>query len=113
MGKIRQVRTPGGRLVAHYVTKKAKFPGNGTIASTAKLAGLKRMRPTAYKTLSKHSRSVSRAYGGVLTHTETRMRIIRSFLIGEVQNVKKTMALAAASKKKKPVKRGGKQHGRR
>merc|ERR1711976_779035 len=47
--KIRQVRTPGGRLAAQYVTKKAKGPGNGLRTSSVRLGGLARLRPTDYK----------------------------------------------------------------
>merc|ERR1712232_1178214 len=66
--KIRQVRTPGGRLAAQYVAKKAKGPGNGMRTSSLRLGGLCRLRPTAYKRAAKHTRRISRAYGGVYTH---------------------------------------------
>merc|ERR1712159_513623 len=107
--KIRQVRTPGGRLTAQYVTKKAKGPGNGMRTSSLRLGGLKRMRPTDYKRTAKHTRRISRAYGGVYSHIELKNRIIRTFLTEEVKNVKKTMALQASAeaKKNKKTKKGG------
>merc|ERR1711976_428001 len=99
--KIRQVRTPGGRLTAQYVAKKAKGPGNGMRTSSMRLGGLRRMRPTDYRRTAKHTRRISRAYGGVFSHTELKNRIIRTFLTEEVKNVKKTMALQASAEAKK------------
>merc|ERR1712093_648182 len=105
--KIRQVRTPGGRLVAHYVDKRSKGPQTAITTSTQRLGGLKKMRNAKYGRLDKHERRVSRAYGGVLTHTELKQRIIRTFLTEEVKNVKKTMILAQQAEAKKN-KKGGK-----
>merc|ERR1711948_98122 len=99
--KIRQIRTPGGRLTAQYVQKRAKGPGNGLRTSSTRLGGLKKMRPTDYARTAKHTRRISRAYGGVYTHTELKNRIIRTFLTEEVKNVKKTMALQASAEAKK------------
>merc|ERR1712226_1051280 len=99
--KIRQVRTPGGRLAAQYVTKRAKGPGNGMRTSSLRLGGLCRMRPTDYKRTPKHTRRIARAYGGVYSHIELKNRIIRTFLTEEVKNVKKTMALQASAEAKK------------
>merc|ERR1711904_357276 len=82
--KIRQVRTPGGRLTAQYVAKRSKGPGNGMVTSSMRLGGLRRMRPTDYRRTTKHSRRISRA-----------------FLTEEVKNVKKTMALQASAEAKK------------
>merc|ERR1711972_1086041 len=105
----RQLRTPGGRLTAHYVQKKSKGPGNAMRTSSVRLGGLRRMRPTLYRREPKHTRRISRAYGGVYTHTEVKNRIIRTFLTEEVKNVKKTMALQASleSKKNKAAKKKG------
>merc|ERR1712113_460611 len=107
--KIRQVRTPGGRLTAQYVTKGSAGPGNGMRTSSVRLGGLRRMRPTLYRREAKHTRRISRAYGGVYTHTELKNRIIRTFLTEEVKNVKKTMAAQASAeaKKNKKNKKGG------
>merc|ERR1711953_533390 len=77
--KIRQVRTPGGRLTAQYVQKRCKGPGNGMVTSSTRLGGLRRMRPTDYRRTTKHSRRICRAYGGVYSHTELKNRIIRTF----------------------------------
>merc|ERR1711972_1263873 len=104
----RQLRTPGGRLTAHYVQKKSKGPGNAMRTSSVRLGGLRRMRPTLYRREAKHTRRVSRAYGGVYTHTEVKNRIIRTFLTEEVKSVKKTMALQASAEAKKNKKTKGK-----
>merc|ERR1711862_96291 len=108
--KCRQVRTPGGRLTAQYVQKRCKGPGNGLKTSSLRLGGLRRMRPTNYRRTPKHTRKISRAYGGVYSHIEIKNRIIRTFLTEEVKNVKKTMALQASleAKNKKKTKKGAK-----
>merc|ERR1711934_431148 len=89
--------------------KKAKGPGNGLRTSSLRLGGLRRMRPTDYRREAKHTRRISRAYGGVYSHSEVKNRIIRTFLTEEVKNVKKTMALQASaeSKQKKAAKKKG------
>merc|ERR1712151_898078 len=94
--KTRHVRTPGGRLTAQYVGKTCKGAQNAMVTSSKRLTGLKRLRPTKYRLISKHSRRICRAYGGVFTHDEVKNRIIRTFLTEEVKNVKKTMAEQAS-----------------
>merc|ERR1711862_24659 len=108
--KIRQVRAPGGRLVAQYVGKRSKGPQTAITTSDQKLGGVAATRPSGAHRIAKHRRTVTRAYGGVLTHTELRQRIIRTFLTEEVKNVKKTMLLAQAAESKKN-KKGGKGKG--
>merc|ERR1712029_790231 len=109
--KIRQVRTPGGKLVAHYLKKKAKGPQTNNTTFATKLSGLKKMRPHDYKKAPRNSRRISRVYGGVLTHKAVRDRIIRTFLTEEVRCVKKAVAAktSAESKKKKATKSKGKK----
>ena len=63
--RFRKVKTPGGKLAVQYIKKKT----NGT-----KMAGVKVMRPSSFKRTSRTHRTVSRPYGGVLTHTEVRDR---------------------------------------
>jgi len=111
--KIRQVRTPGGRLVAQYVQKRCKGPGNGMVTSSMRLGGLRRMRPTNYRREPKHTRRISRAYGGVYTHVELKNRIIRTFLTEEVKNVKKTVAMQASMESKKNKKAKAKTGGKK
>merc|ERR1712232_1550018 len=108
--KIRQIRTPGGRLAVQYLKKEASVVRSAMVTCPHRLGGLRRMRPNDYKRESKHTRRVSRAYGGVYTHGEVKNRIIRTFLTEEVKNVKKTMALQASTeaKKNKKSKKGAK-----
>merc|ERR1711907_133531 len=107
--KIRQIRTPGGKLVAHLLKKKAKAPQTPVTTFNTKLGGLKAMRPHDYKKSPKSSRRISRVYGGVLTHKAVRDRIIRTLLTEEVRCVKRALAGKAAvdSKKKKAAKSKG------
>merc|ERR1712232_62016 len=106
--KIRQIRTPGGRLAVQYLKKKASVVRSAMVTCPHRLGGLRRMRPNDYKRESKHTRRVSRAYGGVYTHGEVKNRIIRTFLTEEVKNVKKAISQTAASEAKKNKKTKGK-----
>lgn len=63
--RFKKVRTPGGKLAIQYLTKKAS--GNGK-------AGLKVARPSTLRRMLRSNRTVSRPYGGVLTHEEVRDR---------------------------------------
>merc|ERR1712166_933981 len=109
--KIRQVRTPGGRLAVQYVAKRAKGPQNAMVTSSKRLGGLSSLRPVSYKLTHKHTRKVCRAYGGVFDHSEVKNRIIRTFLTEEVKNVKKTMAQQASAEAKKNKKSKGNKKG--
>ncbi len=86
--KIRKHRTPGGRLTIKYLRKNAKGVQTG-VNTRSKLSGLKSLRNPQYKKLTHTDRSISRAYGGVLTPRELKDRIKRAFLIEEVKIVKK------------------------
>ncbi|CAG9317166.1 unnamed protein product [Blepharisma stoltei] len=87
--KIRQVKTPGGRLLVHYVKKIAKGPHCKETGE--RLAGIPALRPKEYSRINKKDRTVSRAYGGVLSHKTVKERIIRAFLTEEVKVIKKKM----------------------
>lgn len=50
-----------------------------------------RLRPTEYKRLPKHDRTVRRAYGGVLSHKAVRDKIMRAFIVEEQRIVKKVL----------------------
>eukprot|EP00353_Schmidingerella_taraikaensis_P007030 CAMPEP_0185575516 /NCGR_PEP_ID=MMETSP0434-20130131/6689_1 /TAXON_ID=626734 ORGANISM="Favella taraikaensis, Strain Fe Narragansett Bay" /NCGR_SAMPLE_ID=MMETSP0434 /ASSEMBLY_ACC=CAM_ASM_000379 /LENGTH=128 /DNA_ID=CAMNT_0028192419 /DNA_START=53 /DNA_END=439 /DNA_ORIENTATION=+ len=107
--KIRVVKTPGGRLVAQYTTKTAK-PVRCAIASCGTaIAGVPIVRPVQMGRISKHRRSVSRAYGGNLCATCLRDRIMRAFIVEEQKIVKKVMqekkALEKVAKKEKAGKK--------
>ena len=97
--KIRPVKTPGGKLVAHVVNKKANVPRCGDTG--VKLQGIKALRPSEARSVPKRMRTVSRAYGGALCGAAVKARIIRSFLIEEQKIVKKVLM---TKKEKKPKK---------
>merc|ERR1712048_1552964 len=69
---FKPVKTPGGKLVLHLIKKHTK----GTA-----MQGVKVARPNDFRRLTSSKRTVSRAYGGVLTGSEVRERIMRAFLI--------------------------------
>uniref|UniRef100_A0A061RF86 Large subunit ribosomal protein L34e n=1 Tax=Tetraselmis sp. GSL018 TaxID=582737 RepID=A0A061RF86_9CHLO len=94
----RVVKTPGGKLVYQYMTKKASHPK--CAVSGKRLNGLPARRPTelSNKRLSKKNKTIHRAYGGHLAHDVVRERIIRAFLVEEQKIVKKVMKLQKAKK---------------
>lgn len=116
---VRAVRTPGNKVIAHYKAKKANGP---KCADTGvQLYGIPALRPFQYKNLEKRKRTVSRAYGGVLSAGAVKTRIIGAFLAEEkrilkvLQKKKEKEAKIAAKKaavakkatgaKKAPVKK--------
>ena len=108
--KIRKVKTPGGRLVAHYVRKHAK--GVQTALKTnSKLTGLPKLRNPQYKNIAKCQRTIARPYGGVLTPQDVKDKILRAFLIEEVKIVKQVVkeqreaSKPVVNKKKKTTKK--------
>ncbi len=96
--KFRVLKTPGGKLTVQYVTKKTNGTGK---------AGVTKARPGAFKRLSYSKRTVSRPYGGVLTHSEVRDRITRAFMIEEINSIKQKAAVS--EKKSKKSKKSGKK----
>lgn len=76
--RIRPVKTPGGRLVAHYLEKSSKGPTCPGCRKT--LIGIPRLRPKQYKRLAGRERTVSRAYGGSWCATCVRERVLRYVL---------------------------------
>ena len=73
-------KLPGGKLVMHLIKKHTKGTG---------MQGVKVARPNDFRRMTSSKRSVSRAYGGVLTSTEVKDRIMRAFLIEEFRYYKK------------------------
>ena len=94
--RFRKIKTPGDKLAIQYIKKKT----NGT-----KMQGVKAMRPANFKRSSRTSRTVSRPYGGVLTHQEVRDRITRAFMIEELNSIKQKAAQADGKKKGKKSKK--------
>ncbi|EDV25545.1 60S ribosomal protein L34-B [Trichoplax sp. H2] len=81
------VKTPGGRLVYHYVKKPGSAPKCGDTKTA--LRGIRSVRPKKLKIMSKRRKSVSRAYGGCLCAKSVRERIVRAFLIEEQKIVRR------------------------
>ncbi|KAL6751959.1 ribosomal protein L34Ae [Haematococcus lacustris] len=97
--RTRIVKTPGGKLVFQYVKKAAGHPT--CPISGARLNGLPQRRPLelSNKRLSKRNKTVRRAYGGHLSHSVVRERIVRAFLIEEQKIVKKVLKLQKAKER--------------
>merc|ERR1719224_246628 len=93
--RFRKIKTPGGKLSIQYIKKKT----NGT-----KMAGVKVGRPADMKRMRASARTVARAYGGVLTHSQVRDRITRAFMIEEINSVKQKATSPEKDKKKKSKK---------
>ena len=103
--RIRKIRTPGGRLTVQYMKKSGKGPQT-SFGSKARLSGLKKLSNPDNSRANRNSRRVARAYGGVLTPTELKERIMRAFLIEEVKVVKRIVKESKLEKKpveKKPA----------
>ncbi|KAJ6889589.1 hypothetical protein NC652_030358 [Populus alba x Populus x berolinensis] len=85
----RVVKTPGGKLV--YQTTKKRASGPKCPVTGKRIQGIPHLRPAEYKRsrLSRNRRTVNRAYGGVLSGSAVRERIIRAFLVEEQKIVKK------------------------
>merc|ERR1712039_396529 len=96
--KVRKVKTPGSKLVLHYMGKKAKGVMCGEAGCNTRLSGIPCLRPTEYKRISKRQKNVSRPYGGSRCAGCVRQRIVRAFLIEERQLVKKVLKAQATGK---------------
>lgn len=72
-----KVRTPGGRNVIHYKSRK---PAKAQCASCGKpLAGVARLRPYKLRNTAKTKKRPQRPYGGQLCSKCMRTRIKESF----------------------------------
>ncbi|SCV01539.1 LAMI_0G12134g1_1 [Lachancea mirantina] len=96
--KIKVVKTPGGVLRAQHTKKLATRPKCGDTG--VPLQGVSALRPRAYAQVSKTSKTVSRAYGGVLSANAVKERVIRAFLIEEQKIVKKVVKEQTEAAKK-------------
>ena len=103
--RIRKIRTPGGRLTVQYMKKTSKGP-QASFGSKARLSGLRQLSNQDNSKANRSSRRVARAYGGVITPSELKERIMRAFLIEEVKVVKRIVKESKMEKKvadKKPA----------
>eukprot|EP01064_Diplonema_japonicum_P008546 TRINITY_DN15_c0_g1_i2.p1 TRINITY_DN15_c0_g1~~TRINITY_DN15_c0_g1_i2.p1 ORF type:complete len:113 (+),score=31.07 TRINITY_DN15_c0_g1_i2:68-406(+) len=82
---------PGGKLHMQSIKKKVSGPRTPRYLGHQRLAGVKALRPVDATAAPKRRKTVSRAYGGVLTHTQVRERVIRAFLIEEQKIVKRVL----------------------
>jgi large subunit ribosomal protein L34e len=101
--RIRKVRTPGSKIVVHYVGKKPRgvhAPREGCDCGK-RINGIPKLSSHKYHTLSKRQKTVSRAYGGVLCAGCVRERIVRAFLLEEMKVVKRMVSTQKKSKKEK------------
>ena len=80
----------------HYIKKHTKGTG---------MQGVKVARPNDFRRLTSSKRTVSRAYGGILTGTEVTDRIKRAFLIEEFKRFKNINMTKADKKDKKKAKK--------
>ncbi|KAL6006724.1 60S ribosomal protein L34 [Asimina triloba] len=93
------VKTPGGKLV--YQSTKKRASGPKCPVTGKRIQGIPHLRPTEYKRsrLPRNRRTVNRAYGGVLSGSAIRERIIRAFLVEEQKIVKKVLKIQKAKEK--------------
>mmetsp|Transcript_8866 Transcript_8866/g.22314 ORF Transcript_8866/g.22314 Transcript_8866/m.22314 type:complete len:119 (-) Transcript_8866:149-505(-) len=94
---VRKLHTPGGKLTIQYVKKKTKGPQTPS-GDHGRIHGVPRLAAYKYrnKHMAKNKKSVTRAYGGVLSGGAVRERIVRAFLVEEQKIVKKVLKLQAA-----------------
>ena len=76
--KIRKVRTPGSRVVVHYVGKKPRgvHAPHDSCDCGKRINGIPKLSSHRYHSLSRRQNTVSRAYGGVLCSGCVRDRYI-------------------------------------
>merc|ERR1719502_899677 len=89
---FRPIKTPGGKLVLHLIKKHTRGTG---------MQGVKVTRPNDFRRMNASRRRVSRAYGGVLTGSEVKERIMRAFLIEEFKRFKNISKTSSDKKDKK------------
>lgn len=81
--KVKNIRTPGGKLVVRYLKKPGSINKCGECSK--ELEGLKKTRPAERSRLKKHQRTVSRAFGGNICGKCLKNRILRCFLSKELR----------------------------
>merc|ERR1712025_1344866 len=93
---FKPVKTPGGKLVLHLIKKHTRGTG---------MQGVKVARPNDFRRMTSSKRTVSRAYGGILTGQEVTDRIKRAFLIEEFKRFKNINMSKTEKKDKKKKKK--------
>lgn len=105
--KIKVVKTPGGKLVAHHLKKITSRPKCGDCGNA--LAGISNLRSREYAQVSKTHKTVQRAYGGSRCANCTKERVVRAFLIEEQKIVKRVLKDQQEKEKKAAAKKSGKK----
>eukprot|EP00178_Gracilaria_changii_P014272 TRINITY_DN40350_c0_g1_i1.p1 TRINITY_DN40350_c0_g1~~TRINITY_DN40350_c0_g1_i1.p1 ORF type:complete len:160 (+),score=20.87 TRINITY_DN40350_c0_g1_i1:28-507(+) len=91
------IKTPGGKLVYHYLKKRGTLPKCGDCHE--KLHGIQPSRPFQRRNMPRRLKTVTRAYGGSRCHKCVRQRILRAFLIEEQKIVIKVLKAQQKSQK--------------
>ena len=99
--RLKRIKTPGGRLTFHKLSKVRNPIVCGDTG--VPLNGIKRLDKCEWKNAPKRMRTVSRAYGGVLSSNAVRHRIMRAFLNEELKCIKR--ARIAPKKREREEKR--------
>lgn len=81
--RVRKIRTPGNRLKFQQIKKRSQGPHTPWVLGHKRIAGTKCLRQFDARRETRHAKSVSRAYGGVLSAEQVRDRVIRAFLVEE------------------------------
>jgi large subunit ribosomal protein L34e len=71
---VRRFRTPGGRLLVQVRSKRTSSPICGD--TKLPLNGIKRVHPAKFRNLAHRQRTVSRPYGGSLSHDAVKFRYL-------------------------------------
>lgn len=99
--RMKLVRTPGNKLVMQKRAKRSQGIHTPWVLGHKRLGGTKALHHSDAHLRSRQEKTVSRAYGGVLSHDQVRDRIVRAFLVEEQRVVKKALAAHAKLVKNK------------
>ena len=94
--RVKIVRTPGNKLVAQKNHKSSQGVHTPWTMGHKRIGGTKALTHIESRKSANIGKTVSRAYGGVLSHDQVKDRILRAFLVEEQRLVKR---VAAAEKK--------------
>ena len=100
--KMKRIRTPGGKLTFQRIDKIRNPVVCGD--THVRLNGIKRLQKCEWKNAPKRVRTVTRAYGGVLSGEAVKHRIMRAFFNEELKCIKR---IALAPKGNKKENKGG------
>ena len=101
---VRKIRTPGNRLIFQSAGKRSQGPHTPWVLGHKRLSGTKALNHFDARTSDRNAKTVSRAYGGVLSADQVRDRVIRAFLVEE-QRIARKMDLDKKHYKKLKVRR--------